>query len=185
MSRDGGFEVGDRSTATLSDTRLIRAVAIAGPWTVPAWDAIVDASWSKGERVTLDDAVLRLPSVYRPLIAKLDVYRDALRTVGLLDGDSRIRQESWAVWFDPANQRREAKRKRDRDRARRAADERWRNESDSPADRERPAGGPYATDRADPTEPIRPTVPIRPNKGNQQPDEWFSDFGRVDPAGAA
>ena len=61
MSRDAGFQIGDRSTRTLYDVRLVRATRKAGLAAIVAWDAIVDASWESGCRVGFDDAVDTLP----------------------------------------------------------------------------------------------------------------------------
>jgi len=107
MTRDSGFEIGDRSTRTLYDARLIRATKRAGLGVVVAWDAIMDASWLQGERTTLEDALLPLPGVYRVKIAAV---RAAMIEAGLLDDAGRIRDTSWISWFGPANERREKRR---------------------------------------------------------------------------
>jgi len=122
MSRNGGFEVGDRSTRTLHDSRLIRAYQVAGLGAVVAWDAIVDASWAQGERVTLEEALLDLP--FRVKVAAV---RAALTEFGLLDSEGRIREESWATWFLPVYQRREDHREAARRYARKAIAVRWQN----------------------------------------------------------
>ena len=150
MSRDCGFEVGDRSTRTLYDTRLLRAYKVAGLGVVVAWDAIVDESWAKGERVTIEDALLPLPYVI-----DVQAVTDALRTEGLLDADGRIRDASWAAWFEVANARRETKRERDRAYAKKAAAARWPTADDPLPIRARVANGSDAT--------VRPSVPtVRP-----------------------
>jgi hypothetical protein len=105
MSRDDGFPIGDRSTRTLYDPRLVRAYRKAGLGALVAWDAITDASWAQGDRVTLEDALLPLP--YELDIAAL---REALCDAGLLDDEGRIRDSSWDHWFGPAYDRREARR---------------------------------------------------------------------------
>jgi hypothetical protein len=147
MSRDGGFDIGDRSTRTLYDTQLIRAYRLAGPEIVIAWDAIVDESWAKGQRVAIEDALLPLP--YQMDIAAV---KEALISVGLLDAEGRIRQQSWDTWFVPAEERRSTKRERDREYAKRAIHKRWDNESSS--DRQRVASE-SVTDRIPPT--VRPS----------------------------
>lgn len=103
MSRGAGFPIGDRSTRTLYDVRLIRAARRAGPAAVIAWDAIVDASWEAGCRVAFDDAVDPLPY---DMTDSTEI-RAALVSVGLLDTAGLIREESWGNWFLPAYERRE------------------------------------------------------------------------------
>ena len=110
MSRDGGFSIGDRSSRTLYDVRLVRAYRQVGLAAIVAWDAVVDASWEAGERVTFDDAVDTLPYD----IGDSDAVRAALVSVSLLDDEGLIRCESWSSWFGVADDRREAKRERDR-----------------------------------------------------------------------
>lgn len=139
MSRDGGFSIGDRSTRTLYDVRLVRATRKAGLGAIVAWDAVVDASWAAGERVTFDDAVDTLPYD----LGDTSAIRAALTAVALLDDDGLIRIESWASWFGVADERREAKRERDRAYA---ASRRQRVGNDSQAV--------VPTDR-----PVRPTGP--------------------------
>ena len=148
MSRDCGFEVGDRSTRTLYDTRLLRAYKVAGLQVVVAWDAIVDESWAKGERVTIEDALLPLP--YAIDVA---VVADALRAEGLLDTEGRIRDASWSAWFEVANARRTTKREHDRAYARRMAAARWGTGTESVPSRTRVANGSDASSR-----PSVPTV---------------------------
>jgi len=109
MSRDGGFQVGDRSSRTLYDVRLVRATRKAGLAVVVAWDAIVDASWEAGERVPFDDAIDTLPYDLGDSMS----IKAALTSVGLLE-DGLIREDSWTNWFGAAEDRREAKRERDR-----------------------------------------------------------------------
>ena len=150
MSRDGGFEVGDRSTRTLYDTRLVRAYRIAGLAAVVAWDAIVDESWAKGQRVTIEDALLPLP--YEIDAGAVSA---ALQTVGLLDNAGYIREDSWDTWFAPAHARREAKRERDRAYAKKAAAVRWDASSDTLPSRERVVSESLGT-RMPPS--VRPSV---------------------------
>lgn len=122
MSRDAGFPIGDRSTRTLYDVRLIRAARRAGPAAVIAWDAIVDASWEAGCRVAFDDAVDPLPY---DMTDSAEI-RATLVSVGLLDTSGLIREESWANWFGPADSRRANTRERWRranEKRRHAADE--------------------------------------------------------------
>jgi hypothetical protein len=109
MSRDGGFQVGDRSSRTLYDVRLVRATRKAGLAVIVAWDAIVDASWEAGCRVPFDDAIDTLPYDLGDSVS----IKAALTSVGLLE-DGLIREDSWASWFGIADERREAKRERDR-----------------------------------------------------------------------
>ena len=109
MSRDGGFQVGDRSSRTLYDVRLVRATRKAGLAVVVAWDAIVDASWEAGERVPFDDAIDTLPYDLGDSMS----IKAALTSIGLLE-DGLIREDSWTNWFGAAEDRREAKRERDR-----------------------------------------------------------------------
>ena len=150
MSRDCGFEVGDRSTRTLYDTRLIRAYKLAGLGAVVAWDAIVDESWAQGQRVGIEDALLPLP--YQ---LDAEAIRDALTTAGLLDAEGRIREDSWDDWFVPAETRRRSKREKDREYARRAAASRWALGTESEADRTR-VGGESLAYRMPPS--VRPSV---------------------------
>ena len=110
MSRDGGFPVGDRSSRTLYDVRLVRATRKAGLAAIVAWDAIVDASWEAGCRVQFDDAIDTLPYD----LGDTKGIRSALTSVGLLGEDGLIREESWASWFGVAYGRREATRERGR-----------------------------------------------------------------------
>jgi hypothetical protein len=157
MSRDCGFEVGDRSTRTLYDTRLLRAYKVAGLQVVVAWDAIVDESWAKGERVTIEDALLPLPYV-----VDVQAVTDALRAVELLDAEGRIRDASWSAWFETANARRATKREHDRAYAKRMATARWGTATESVPSRPRVANGSDASSR-----PSVPTVrpPRAPARG--------------------
>ena len=144
MSRDGGFSVGDRSSRTLYDVRLVRATRRAGLAAIVAWDAVVDASWEAGQRVVFDDAIDTLPYDLGDTIS----IRAALTAVGLLGDDGLIREESWASWFGVADERRESKRERDRAYA---ARRRLGNDS-SPADGRSttPTGPTGPTDRSVP-----------------------------------
>jgi hypothetical protein len=177
MSRDGGFQVGDRSTRTLFDPCLIRAYQRAGLGVIVAWDAIVDASWLRGERVTLEDALLPLP--YR---IRIPTVREALTEAGLLDEEGRIRAQSWASWFVPANDRREAR----RESGRRGGLAAHLKPSPSSATSEALAlleasstdALPDRTDRTD-----RPSVLTK--KVTQKPDEWRVPIGSVEPSRAA
>jgi len=110
VSRDAGFAIGDRSTRTLYDVRLVRATRKVGLAAIVAWDAIVDASWEAGCRVQFDDAVDTLPY---DLGTTTDV-RMALAHEGLLDEEGLIREASWLGWFGTADKRRTAKREWDR-----------------------------------------------------------------------
>ena len=169
MSRDCGFEVGDRSTRTLYDTRLLRAYKVAGLGVVVAWDAIVDESWAKGERVTIEDALLPLPYVI-----DVQAVTDALRTEGLLDADGRIRDASWAAWFEVANARRETKRERDRAYAKKAAAARWPTADDPLPIRARVANGSDAT--------VRPSVPtVRPSRAPARGEALQGKNGKSEP----
>lgn len=148
MSRDGGFSIGDRSTRTLYDVRLVRATRKCGLAAIVAWDAVVDASWASGERVPFDDAVDTLPYDLGDTAA----IREALTSVCLLDENGLVREESWLSWFGVADERREAKRERDR-----AYAARRRLANDSPP-----------TD-ARPTTPTGPTVPTGPTDRSVSP----------------
>jgi hypothetical protein len=178
MSRDEGFQVGDRSTRTLYDTRLVRAYRQAGPGVVIAWDAVLDASWAKGERVTLEDAVLPLP--YRLALLKV---RAALCEAGLLDKDGRIREASWKVWFLPAHDRREARRESGRRGGLAAHSKPSPSEADSEAlallEASSSVALPDRTDRTD-----RPSVPsdngsteaIESSRARPTPVQPFTDW---------
>lgn len=144
MSRDAGFQIGDRSTRTLYDVRLVRATRKAGMALIVAWDAIVDASWESGCRVAFEDAVDTLPYDLGDTAA----IRLALTDVGLLDSDGLIREPSWASWFGVADDRRESKRERDRAYAA-SRRERVASESQAVVPSYRPSG---PTDRSSPRE---------------------------------
>jgi len=152
VSRDGGFGIGDRSTRTLYDVRLVRATRKVGLGAIVAWDAIVDASWAAGERVTFEDAVDTLPYD----LGDTSPIRLALASVCLLDDDGLIRSESWASWFGVADDRREAKRERDRAyiARRRAA-----NDSAPIANESQAVVPSYRTDPSVPSGPTDRTVP--------------------------
>lgn len=165
MSRDGGFSIGDRSTRTLYDVRLVRATRRAGIGAIVAWDAILDASWAAGERIPFDDAVDTLPYDLGDTAA----IRAALEAVGLLDDGGLIREESWASWFGVADERREAKRERDR-----AYAARRRLGNDSP-----PIGArPTTSDRTDPTGPTDRSVPPVAPSTNGETIESAADAAR-------
>ena len=143
MSRDGGFSIGDRSSRTLYDVRLVRAYRQVGLAAIVAWDAVVDASWEAGERVTFDDAVDTLPYD----LGDSDAVRAALVSVSLLDDEGLIRCESWSSWFGVADDRREAKRERDR---LYAARRRVANDSQAVVPTDRPVLPTGPTDRSSP-----------------------------------
>jgi hypothetical protein len=73
---------------------------------VIAWDAILDASWGAGDRISFHDAVDPLPYDLGDTAA----LQEALTAEGLLVG-GYIREESWASWFTPAWERREVRRR--------------------------------------------------------------------------
>lgn len=167
MSRDGGFGIGDRSTRTLYDVRLVRATRRVGLGAIVAWDAIVDASWAAGERVPFDDAVDTLPYD----LGDTAPIRAALEAVCLLDSDGLIRPESWASWFGVADDRREAKRERDREYA---ARRRLGNDS-SPTD-----ARPSTSDPSVPSGPSDRTVSPsreRPSKDGLTVRETLTKMG--------
>jgi len=109
VSRDDGFPTADIDTGLLDDPkirRLIRACAddeglIAR--CLIAYQAVLYASWGRGERVTLDDAA--------PLwLTGLDDLAARLVEHGLLASDRRVASQSWDNWFGPAWDRREERR---------------------------------------------------------------------------
>jgi len=106
MSRDDGFPVADRDTGTLRDPKVVRAFRKGGFAAVLAWDAIVDASWEEGERVTLEEAVISLPYGLDP-----DALLPILIEVELVGADGLIVEETWERWFRPAWERRENRRR--------------------------------------------------------------------------
>ena len=108
VSRDAGFDVADRATRTLYDPLIVKAYRKAGLAAVVAWDAIVDASWAAGHRVTFEDATLPLPYD----LGTNGAVQSVLQEVGLLDGDGMIRASSWEGWFGAADERRAAARER-------------------------------------------------------------------------
>ena len=147
MSRDAGFAIGDRSTRTLYDVRLVRATRKVGLAAVVAWDAVVDASWESGCRVAFDDAVDTLPYD----LGDTGAIQAALTDVGLLDADGLIREPSWASWFGVADERRESKRERDRAYAA-SRRQRVANESQAVVPSYRPIVPTGPTDRSSPRE---------------------------------
>jgi hypothetical protein len=167
MSRDGGFGIGDRSTRTLYDVRLVRATRKVGLGAIVAWDAIVDASWAAGDRVTFDDAVDTLPYD----LGDTAPIRAALEAVCLLDSDGLIRPESWASWFGVADDRREAKRERDRAYI---ARRRLANESAPIANESQAVVPSYRTDPSVPSGPTDRTVsPPRERAPSKDGDTTF------------
>jgi hypothetical protein len=107
MGRDG-FATRDRSTTTYHDAKVVRAVARAGLAAAVAWDALVDASWSSGSRVKLEEALLGLPRAFA-LGDELELAR-VLEEEGLLDSEHRVPVSSWEGWYVPAAGRRAAAR---------------------------------------------------------------------------
>ena len=106
MSRDAGFDVADRATRTLYDPLLVKAYRRGGLAAVVAWDAVCDASWAAGHRVTFEDAVLPLPYDLGDLAALQEAMGDLLEPTGL------IRLGSWEGWFGAAESRRASSRER-------------------------------------------------------------------------
>lgn len=146
MARDG-FATRDRSTGTYRDAKVVRVVARVGLAGAVAWDALLDASWSSGSRVTLEEALLGLPRAYQ-LGDELEL-RAVLEEEGLVDSEGRPALASWEAWYGPAAERRAAARAGGLEGARR----RW----GSSADRG-PNGGPNRPPNA-----LRP--PTSPRQG--------------------
>jgi hypothetical protein len=167
MSRDAGFPIGDRSTRTLHDIRLIRAIRAAGLGALAAWDAVLDASWAAGERVPLEDAVDALAFD----IGDLEPIRAALVKHGLLEEDGLIRSSSWEAWFTVAAERRKAARMKSALGGLRARGARSPEEALSLL-LQRTDSGLTAGSTAEvtpPTVPTVPTVPIARETGRKRP----------------
>lgn len=161
MSRDDGFTIGDRSTRTLYDLRLVRAVRRVGLCAIVAWDAVVDASWEAGRRVCFEDAVDTLPFQ----LGDVQAIKEALTAEGLME-DGLVREASWLGWFGVASTRRDLKRERDRRyNANRTAPRRRRNGART-SDVRSENGAPDRTDRSGPSSPSVPTVLTAPTGGN-------------------
>lgn len=107
MSRDDGFTVADRDVGLLSDPKVIRAYRRLGFAAVVAFEAVVDASWEAGYRVTLEEAMLRLPYDFGDWTA----VTETLLAEGLIGDDGLVMDESWERWFRPAWERRENRRR--------------------------------------------------------------------------
>jgi hypothetical protein len=108
VSRDDGFPVMDIRSDLVNDPKFKRLarhspdhVAVAG-W---AYIATVGASWSTGQRVSIEDA---WPG-YLPF-DQLAV--DGLIHVGLLDSRGFVVPKTWRGWFEAAKARREEQRRK-------------------------------------------------------------------------
>lgn len=100
MNRDG-FARADVDVAFYHDPKAIKlARRLRNPERTMVclglYQAVVLASWSEGERVTLEDAA---PAWWAEGID--DIAAD-LAGVGLIDGDGRIPAHAWETWFGPA-----------------------------------------------------------------------------------
>jgi hypothetical protein len=97
------FAKRDRSVRTYHDAKVVRGVARAGLRLAVAWDELLDASWSDGDRVTLEDAVLALPRAFD--LGDVAELAGIMREVGLLDDEDRVPLEAWERWYEPAARR--------------------------------------------------------------------------------
>lgn len=105
MKRDG-MERADIDTALMADPKV---VALARKLrdesktmnAVGLYVATVLASWSAGDRLTLDEAA---PAWW---LGSWDDLADALAEVKLLDSERRVPQHVWDEWFAPARSRRD------------------------------------------------------------------------------
>lgn len=109
MSSRDGFVVRDRHVGTLFDEKMIRAVARLGVRALAAYDAVVDVSWSVGERVCLADAALRLPRAYD--LGDLDEVLAVLVEEGLLEPGGKVPAGVWSRWYGDAWRRRDDSRR--------------------------------------------------------------------------
>jgi hypothetical protein len=171
MSRDEGFPIGDRSTRTLYDVRLVRAARKVGLSAVVAWDAIVDASWEAGHRVTFADAVDILPYD----LGDTDAVLAALVSIGLLADDGCIREESWQTWYQPAYDRREER----REAGRRGGLAKARNLAALEQSQSTGVAEPYPSVPSVPSVPSLPSVPRASHKNGDDPvaETLFGVYG--------
>lgn len=115
MSRDQGFRHADLDVTILDDPKVRALVRSANDEAIAArclvgYLALITSSWSRGERVSLEDAA--------PLwLTDLDELRGHLAAAALIDDAARIPDHAWSSWFIPAADRLE----RNRDRWRKAA----------------------------------------------------------------
>jgi hypothetical protein len=104
MSRNGGFLVRDRDTGYLRDPKVIAAVRLAGLGAPILYDAVVDASWHAGRRVSALEALEALPRAYAAIGEEV---AEALEAAGLLDSEGRVPEHVWADWYEGAMARKD------------------------------------------------------------------------------
>lgn len=108
MSRDDGFPIADVDVRLLDDAKfraLWRRLRDPGGMyqATTLYLSVILASWSAGERVTLNEAVPTWADPYEGIVAELEA-------VGLIDADGRLPEHAWDGWFGPAHARREERR---------------------------------------------------------------------------
>lgn len=154
MSRDDGFAIADVSTSLYSHPRVVALARLLRDGTqtaahVAIFEAVLLASWGAGRRLTLDEAC---PAWW---LDPVDELRANLQAVGLLDSEARIPDDSWASWFEPAFERREARRESGRLGGQRSGAAR------TEASLQRRSGGALAV--LNPSVPTVPSVPTGPS----------------------
>ena len=181
MSREDGFQVADLDINLLHDPKvrvLWRILHEPGAMAhaMLLYVAVILASWGTGDRQTIAEAA--------PIwLDAPDDLVDALHQAGLLDGDGRIPVHAWAGWFDPAYQRREARRAGGRKGGLAAHGIRPQPEPASSHARTEP--DPTVPVPTGPTDPV-PTVRQSPTNGTpMDKDEWASYGPEWDPFRAA
>lgn len=109
MSRDDGFAIADIDTGLLADPKIVAlARRLRDPVQTAAHVALyvglILESWGAGERLTFDAA---LPAWW---LEDAGAIRANLAGVGLIDESGRLPDHAWTGWYEPARNRREARR---------------------------------------------------------------------------
>lgn len=110
-SVDAGKTWAKHDVGFLEDDAVLDVLLAGEPWAIVAYIGVRDASWQRGERVTLAYVMRRRVALAGEL-ARLDAILDTLVRVGLLDPDGRIPDDSWSRWAAPVLAHAEANRTR-------------------------------------------------------------------------
>lgn len=146
MNREDGFPIADVDVGLFHDPKVIALVRQLRDERQTAthlaiYAALVLESWAAGDRVPLSEA---LPAWW---MGPADDIETVLRSVGLIDDESRIPTTAWSSWYVPAFDRRERRRASGAEGGRRSwesrRDKRRRSDaSAAPNPSDRPAGRP-------------------------------------------